>query len=212
VHNLRGIASGLLAAASACSAADFNARVTDGTGTPLRDAVVYLLPAGGARLDGPAPRVVIEQRDREFVPFVTAIRTGTAVTFPNRDQILHHVYSFAPTKTFQIKLYEGDPPSPVVFDKPGVVALGCNIHDWMQAYILVIDTPHFAVTDARGAVHIAGLRGGDYEARAWHPHASGEWRQWQHLDDAERATVAVTLATHAPGRKPKPPPDPTKYQ
>jgi hypothetical protein len=91
--------------------------------------------------------------------------------------MLHHVYSFSQTKTFQIKLYEGDPPSPVVFDKAGVVAVGCNIHDWMQAYLSVIDTPHFAVTDARGCAHIAGLRGGELRARAWHPACGGEWRR-----------------------------------
>jgi plastocyanin len=209
---MHGLAAAVLAAASACSAADFTARVTDGSGTPVRDAVVYLLPAVGAKAEGPAPRHVIEQRDREFVPFVTAVRTGTAVTFPNRDQLLHHVYSFSPAKSFQIKLYEGDPPSPIVFDKPGVVAVGCNIHDWMQAYILVVDTPHYAVTDGRGVARIDGLRGGDYEARAWHPHASGEWRMSQALADADHRSVTLTLATHAPERKPKPPLDPAKYQ
>jgi plastocyanin len=201
-----------LAAASACSAADFTARITDATGMPVRDAVVYLLPAGGARPEAQAPRVVIEQRDREFIPFVTVVRTGSAITFPNRDQILHHVYSFSPTKTFQIKLYEGDPPAPIVFDKPGVVAVGCNIHDWMQAYILVVDTPYYAVSDAQGIARIDGLHGGDYEARAWHPHAGGEWRLAQHLLQAEHATAVLTLATRAPERKPKPPLDPGKYQ
>lgn len=74
-------------------------------------------------------RAVIAQHDREFIPFATVVRTGTAVTFPNRDQVMHHVYSFSSAKSFQIKLYEGDPPNPIVFDKPGVVAVGCNIHD-----------------------------------------------------------------------------------
>jgi len=207
----RVLAASCATAAASAGAADFSARITDGAGAPVRDAVVYLLPAGGAEPTAAPTQATIEQRDREFIPFVTAVRTGTAVTFPNRDQLLHHVYSFSAPKTFQIKLYEGDPPNPIVFDKPGVVAVGCNIHDWMQAYILVVDTPYFAITDSAGVARIDGLRGGEYEARAWHPHANGEWRMAQRLADADRRTVALTLVIRAPERKPKPPLDPRKY-
>ncbi|HEX7441228.1 MAG TPA: methylamine utilization protein [Caldimonas sp.] len=193
-------------------AATFTAQVTDRAGAPVRDAVVYLLGAGAAKPPASGPPTVVSQQDRDFIPFVTAIQTGTAVTFPNRDQLMHHVYSFSPAKTFQIKLYEGDPPHPIVFDKPGLVALGCNIHDWMQAYILVVDTPHFAVSDAHGQARIEGVPSGSYEARAWHPHApAGEWRGSVSAAEGGRAATPIVLALVPPRRKPKPPLDTTKY-
>ncbi|HEX7436584.1 MAG TPA: methylamine utilization protein [Caldimonas sp.] len=193
-------------------AATFTAHVTDRAGAPVRDAVVYLLAAGGARPNASGDSAVVGQQDREFIPFVTAIQTGTAVTFPNRDQLMHHVYSFSPAKTFQIKLYEGDPPNPIVFDKPGLVAVGCNIHDWMQAYILVVDTPHFAVSDAQGQARIEGVPSGSYEARAWHPHApAGEWRASVRVAEGARAATPIVLVLAPPRRKPKPPLDTTKY-
>jgi plastocyanin len=195
----------------ACRAASIDAQVTDSNGAPLRDAAVYLLPKSAPGRVAAAPQAVIEQKDREFIPFVTVIRTGTAVVFPNRDQTMHHVYSFSPPKNFQIKLYEGDPPDPVVFDKPGVVAVGCNIHDWMQAYILVVDTPHFAVTDAQGHALIEGLERGEYTAHVWHPHARAEWSSTVVLERGERERVSASLPTRTPPRKSKPPLDPTKY-
>lgn len=193
-----------------CTAATVFARVHGADGAPLQDAAVYLVPAAGATRSVAPARAVIEQRDREFIPFVTVVRTGTSVTFPNRDQIMHHVYSFSPPRSFQIKLYEGDPPNPILFDKPGVVAVGCNIHDWMQAYVLVVDTQHFALTDATGRARIDGLDNGAYVAHVWHPHAQAEWQAPLRVD-AGRAVVTTSLATRVPARKPKPPPDPTKY-
>jgi plastocyanin len=195
-----------------CAAASFSARVQDIQGRPLRDAAVYLVPAAGdARRAAPPGRAVIEQHDREFIPFVTVVRTGAAVTFPNRDQMLHHVYSFSPSKSFQIKLYEGDPPNPIVFDKPGVVAVGCNIHDWMQAYVLVVDTPHFAITDDKGRARVEGLSSGAYELRVWHPHGKAEWHAPVQVADDPRGPIAVTLDTRVPARKAKPPLDFNRY-
>ena len=112
------------------------------------------MPAAGAP-DARGKLAAIAQVDREFVPYMTVLQTGTTVTFPNRDPIQHHVYSFSPAKSFEIKLYSGKSPSEILFDKPGVVTLGCNIHDWMIGYMLVVSTPYFAKTDAGG---IARLR------------------------------------------------------
>ena len=115
----------------------------------------------------------VEQRDKTFIPLVSVVQAGTAVQFPNRDPIRHHVYSFSPAKTFEIKLYAGTPVAPVVFDKVGEVVLGCNIHDHMLAYIYVVDTPWFAKTDADGKARIEGLPAGDYELQVAH-HAQAE--------------------------------------
>src|SRR6185369_4397725 len=116
---------------------------------------------------------VIDQIGKQFVPHVLVVPVGTAVSFPNRDQIRHHVYSFSPAKTFEIPLYAGQPERLIDFDRPGEVVLGCNIHDWMKAYVFVVDTPYFAVTDAAGLAAIA-LPAGDYRVEVWHPQQDGE--------------------------------------
>ena len=89
-------------------------------------------------------QTIIDQRDKQFIPYVTALQVGTSVWFANTDKIRHHVYSFSPAKKFELPLYAGVPAEPVVFDQPGFVTLGCNIHDWMIAYVAVLTTPYFA--------------------------------------------------------------------
>jgi hypothetical protein len=79
------------------------------------------------------------------------------------------VYSFSPAKKFEIKLYVGTPAAPVVFDKPGIAVLGCNIHDTMAAWVVVVETPHFGLTGADGRVSLAAVPAGSYRLRTWHP-------------------------------------------
>jgi plastocyanin len=134
----------------------------------IEDAVVYALPDG--RVPPPTRQTAImDQRDRMFIPHVLAIQTGTAVQFPNSDDIRHHVYSFSPAKHFQLPLYKGNPASPVVFDKAGVVTLGCNIHDRMTAFIVIVDTPWFTITDGSGRGELTGLPEGTYALHVWYP-------------------------------------------
>jgi hypothetical protein len=99
---------------------------------------------------------------------VTILRTGTAVSFPNSDSIRHQVYSFSPAKEFSLKLYAGSPKEEVVFDKPGLVVLGCNIHDTMVGFVAVVDSPYFAKVPASGEVSV-NLPPGRYTYRIWHP-------------------------------------------
>jgi plastocyanin len=163
-----------LADASPGRAEALDASVRDPGGEPVKDAVVYALPlAPDAGAAPPPQRVEIDQVDKEYVPYVTAVRAGTPVDFPNHDQIRHHVYSFSAAKTFEIPLYEGRPAEPVIFDKPGEVALGCNIHDWMRAYVFVTPTPYFAVTDGAGAAKLE-LPPGAYRVEVWHPALRGD--------------------------------------
>ena len=149
------------------------ATVTATSGTPIKDAVVYALPAAGSAPRGGETKVLVLQRDKQFVPYVSVVRTGSAVHFPNEDDVKHHIYSFSAAKKFELPLYAGTPAEPVVFDRAGVVTLGCNIHDWMIAYILVIDTPWFAVTDASGRATLKGLPAGNYQVEAWQPRLKG---------------------------------------
>lgn len=162
-----------LAAPAGVEAGSLSASVADNKGKAVKDAVVFATPLNG-KASGGTKKTLIDQVDKEYVPHVTAVRAGTQVSFPNRDQIRHHVYSFSDVKTFEIPLYKGTPSSPVLFDKPGVVVLGCNIHDWMKAYVFVADTPYFAVTDANGTANLAGVPAGEYRVEVWHPRLKGK--------------------------------------
>ncbi len=135
--------------------------VKDERGQPIKDAVVYALPIS-ASAPSRKGRAEVVQRNKQFVPYVSAVQTGSEVQFPNKDTVKHHIYSFSPAKKFEFALYSGMPPEPVVFDKAGLVTLGCNIHDWMVAYILVVPTPWFSVTDAAGESRLQNLPAGTY--------------------------------------------------
>jgi plastocyanin len=163
-----------LVATAPAAAGTLGVLVRNSEDQPVRDAVVYALPlAADAAPAQPPQRTEIDQVDKEFVPNLTVVQVGTRVHFPNRDQIRHHVYSFSEAKSFEIPLYEGIPAEPIVFDKPGPVVLGCNIHDWMRAYVFVVETPHFAVSGADGRATLA-LPAGEYSVRIWHPELEGE--------------------------------------
>ena len=154
--------------AMAAQGASVTVTVTDQAGKPLADAVVTLETAAAKLPVKPLAGIEIAQAKREFNPALTVVTVGTAVTFPNFDTVRHHVYSFSRTKPFELKLYAGVPAVPVVFDKPGVAVLGCNIHDKMAAWVVVVDTPHYARSAAGGMARIDGVVPGSYRLRAWH--------------------------------------------
>ena len=205
-----------LLAVALCSslveAATLDVQVRDSSGAAVADAVVYAIPPTGP-VDARGGRTVsIEQRDREFVPFVTILQAGTAVSFPNRDPILHHVYSFSPAKQFEIRLYTGTPPGEIVFDKPGVVTLGCNIHDWMIAYIVVVQTPYFGRTDKGGVARLQDLPAGAYEVRAYHPfQRAALGPQRAPLEASSAGLVTFVLDTSPKKTRYRPPLDRNKY-
>jgi plastocyanin len=166
---MRLAAAALLLVAAArpdAAAAGLLVDVRNAQGAPVSEAVVYAIPEA-KRLPPPARQAVLDQKNRMFVPHVLPIQTGTAVTFPNSDNVRHQVYSFSSAKKFQLPLYAGTPSAPVVFDKPGVVAVGCNIHDQMSAYLVVVDTPYFALT-AGGRAELPALPEGRYDVRVWY--------------------------------------------
>ena len=151
------------------SSASLQVQVADAQGRPLPGAVVFLQSPDAAAAVKPLAGAEIAQQARQFAPQVSVVTVGTSVAFPNRDTVRHHVYSFSPTKRFEIKLYIGTPVAPVVFDQPGVAVLGCNIHDTMAAWVLVLDTPWYGSTDAQGRVQLDKPPAGPYRLRAWHP-------------------------------------------
>ncbi|HJV68195.1 methylamine utilization protein [Ideonella sp.] len=152
------------------AAATLQVQVRGAGGQPLADAVLLLEPQGGTKPAlKPAANVEIAQKGRRFVPTVTVVPVGTKVQFPNQDTVRHHVYSFSPAKKFELKLYAGRPENPVEFDRPGVVVLGCNIHDTMVGWVIVADTPWTATTPAGGRATLAEVPPGPYLLRTWHP-------------------------------------------
>ncbi len=155
-----------LVASLPAAAASIQVNVKDARGAGLEDAVVWAVPKV-APPTRPRHESSVEQKDKQFRPMVTVIQTGTMVRFPNRDDIRHHVYSFSAPKPFEIKLYAGT-SAPILFDKPGEVVLGCNIHDNMLGYIYVVDTPWFAKTRAEGMARLDDLPAGDYDLHVWH--------------------------------------------
>lgn len=143
--------------------------VLQGTGLPLADAVVFLESPQARRQVRPLMKAEMGQAGKQFVPQVLVVTTGTEVDFPNRDTVRHHVYSFSPVKKFELKLYIGTPTQPVLFDQPGIAVLGCNIHDQMVGWIVIVDTPYFGRTAAQGQVVLDKLPPGNYRLRSWHP-------------------------------------------
>lgn len=160
-----------LAAMAPAQGASVRFNVVDADGKGVANAVLSVLlkgtrtQAAGAATAGQSAQMA--QKDRQFQPQLLVIQTGTAVRFPNFDTVRHHVYSFSPAQRFELKLYAATPVAPVVFDKPGVALLGCNIHDRMQAAIVVVDTPNFSVTDASGAATLE-LPAGEHRLMVWH--------------------------------------------
>lgn len=153
------------------NAATVDVQVTDANGAAVNDAVVYAIP--------PVPVPVghkvasMDQINREFIPHVLPIQTGTWLEFPNSDNIRHQVYSLSPAKKFSLPLYTGKPAYPVQFNTPGVVVLGCNIHEQMSAYVVVVDTPYFGKTQS-GRATLKDLGEGQYTVRVWYPEMKDE--------------------------------------
>lgn len=170
--------------------------VTGADGRPLPNAVVYLESAAAAAALRSTPPHEIAQEGKQFVPQVSVVGVGTAVQFPNRDTVRHHVYSFSPAKVFELKLYIGTPPAPVAFDQPGLVVLGCNIHDAMVAWVLVVPTPYHAVSSADGTARIE-LPPGTYALRSWHnglpPQTSPQSQGVQVLAGGTRASARLPV-------------------
>jgi plastocyanin len=182
-------------ASGAAHATDLSVTVADARGKPVAQAVVLVRPINGSRAPAPATTQIVQQF-QSFTPSVLPIAVGTTVQFPNLDRMRHHVYSFSPTHTFEIRLYSGEETPQVRFEQAGVVTLGCNIHDWMQGFIYVTDAPYFGATDAAGAVMLRDVPAGEYRVSVWHPQIAKEVDALSADVPAAGKTLALALGVN----------------
>ena len=194
--------AGLLLAALTAAAEPLAVSVVDADGLPVAGVAVYVTAAAG-EASVVARTAVMDQRDTQFVPHVLVVQKGTSVEFPNSDVVAHHVYSFSKPNNFVLPLYKGDPHNPVKFEHDGIVTLGCNIHDDMLAYIVVVDTNNFGITDENGELSIAiEAPAADSTVSIWSPRI----RDKNLSQPLDAGTTSVTFSLqkklrppHAPG-------------
>jgi plastocyanin len=188
--------------AAPIAAAPLAVRVVDSSGRPVKDAVVTLYPAGSAaRAPRAGGRFTVSQKDMQFHPFLSIIPVGADVSFPNFDSTKHHVYSFSPAKRFELKLFARDQSRTVHFDKAGVVALGCNIHDGMTAFIVVTDSAWTQRTNAQG---IAAFDAPNAPGRmtVWHPYLRAPGNLVQSNFGAGQRSASFTVRLRPPPAMP----------
>lgn len=168
--------------------------IKDAKGAPVADAVAFLVPVDGAAVPPPTATSEIAQEGQEFTTYVTVVQSGSRVQFPNKDNVQHHVYSLSKARKFEFPLYNPGQNESLVFDVSGMVTLGCNIHDWMIAYLLVVPTPWFAKTGADGAATVTAPAG-RYRLEVWHPRLATAATQEVALTATETAKreFALTL-------------------
>lgn len=183
----------LLLPGLAAGATEFTLTVRDARGNPVTDAVVSLHAHAAPAVPTPSADVVIAQEDKEYDPYVTPLIVGTRVLFPNRDTVQHHIYSLSRPKRFEKPLYASGTEEAVVFDQTGVVVLGCNIHDWMIAYVVVLATPYFAKTDADGRARLEGFVPGRYRLEVWHPRVSKPETRELTIDADSNPALEISL-------------------
>jgi plastocyanin len=170
---LRKLIAGLAALAclalQPCFASPLLVKALQRDGKPLIGAVVLVEAEAPALPPAPPVRAIMDQVDLAFVPDVLVLPVNSSVQFPNSDVVRHQVYSFSSARQFQLPLYRGKPYPPVTFTQPGVVTLGCNIHDNMIAYIVVTAAPFFGRTASDGTWSANDVPAGRYRLRIWHP-------------------------------------------
>jgi plastocyanin len=188
----------LFLSAAQAVAAPLTVRVVDSNGRPVRDAVVTLRSATASGRLAPRGSYSVSQKDMQFHPFVLVVPVGAKVSFPNFDPTRHHVYSFSPAKKFELKLFAKDQSRSVVFDRLGVVALGCNIHDAMTAFIFVSDTQFAAKTGANGIAQFANAPSAPGKVSVWHPYLRAKGNVVERQVAAADRNASFSVALRAP--------------
>jgi hypothetical protein len=202
---------------SVSTAGELTGVVKDAKGQPVEGAIVFILNMPGETFSPPPKPIPMDQVNLQFVPHILPVLVGTTVTFPNKDNIHHHIYSFSKTKPFERPLYKGTNVEPVTFNKVGIVKLGCNIHDTMSGIVFVLQNPYFGITDKSGKYTIhdvsskdktKGVPPGKYKVVAWHEFMETKLgKTVRTIDVGKSGQVAVDYALKigSPKRKKKKP-------
>lgn len=148
--------------------------VNNKNGQALADMVVYLEPLGEQKLEQSSKEVVVGQLGKSFSPYISVSQVNSRVNFVNQDDITHHIYSAGSDNKFSFKIRAGQTNSVEQFDQEAEVAMGCNIHDWMSGYLLVVNTPYFTKTDNQGRASFDVIKKGKYKVVVWHPQMQSE--------------------------------------
>lgn len=177
--------------------ANIDIKVLDKKGKALEEIVVTLVSkniSDNVRRTNATKTAVMDQIDLQFSPHVLVVQTGTRVQFPNSDKVKHHVYSFSPANVFEITLSDQHLTNDILFNTPGIVELGCNVHDWMLGYIKVVDTPFFGITDDQGHLTIQLEQQGQYTLQIWHPLMDDkDSKQTYELDTGQLSKIEIKL-------------------
>jgi plastocyanin len=184
------------------SAAELSVTVSTAAAAGLAGAVVVAEPVHATARPRAGLKAIMDQKDLQFVPNVLVVQTGTAVDFPNSDQVRHQVYSFSGAKTFQLSLYAGRTHPPVIFDKAGLVTLGCNIHDGMIGYVYITDSPWYGLTDEGGQLQLRELPPGEYTIHVWHPRMHESSPQLERRVTLAEGTTVAAFQMQQPLRSP----------
>lgn len=193
----------LLTWSATVRAGELEVLLTDANGQPVSDAVVEIIsPVTDLPLDW-ALTGAMDQVDKEFVGPVLMVIKNSLVSFPNSDDIHHHVYSYSDTKRFELPLYKGDTAEPVLFDNAGVAVIGCNIHDWMVGYVYVGESHLMAMSDAAGKAVLSALPAGEIRFKIWHARARPNDLAQEHVVtvNAQGSTALAVQLALTPDRR-----------
>jgi plastocyanin len=188
-HSVMGWLMVVCGLSTASAGVDVTGQVTLAGKGAAREAVVYL---EGGKSSAPMTKAVVDQRDKLFQPHVSVVTVGTTVQFPNNDTVFHNVFAYFHAKKFDLGMYPRGATRSVTFDKKGLVSILCNIHSDMSAYVLVVDTPYYAVTDKQGRFTLRDVPPGTYTLRGWHE--SGAVLSQSLTVKAGDTAVTLTLA------------------
>ncbi len=184
---LGGVSSGFSPSAAAAS---LTVTVLQRSGKPLPGAVITVHALDGAAKPSAPVHAVMDQINEAFTPDLLVIPVGSTVSFPNSDAVRHEVYSFSPAHRFELPLYRGHPYPPQHFDTVGLVTLGCNIHDFMLAYIVVTDASFYGLTNAAGAWSASAVPPGRYRIEVWDPRFESDANLSREVDVSDAAATA----------------------
>jgi plastocyanin len=176
-----------------CHAAPLQVRIIDMDAKPVTDVVVYLQNHTTAALPRETHQHEIEQLDKKFAPYVSVVRQQDEVIFINHDDITHHMYSFNGPARFDFRLKTAESKSVMDFAEPGVIAMGCNIHDWMSGYVMVVETPFYTVTNAEGLAVFADVPANEYHLVAWHPQMAKDELADRHIVIPAVSEISIQL-------------------